>query len=79
MPQNALGQNSVKSILHATLEMPDSNCEGLISVKKRFLSRKHEALQIQFEQLLEQVLELIVSNSLPHSILEMPDFGALKV
>ena len=58
MHQNALGQNSVKSILHATLEMPDSNSEGLISLKKRLVSRKHDDLQIEFEKFLNQSLEL---------------------
>ena len=45
--------------------------EGLISVKKRLLSRKHDALQIQFEQLFEQILEMVLSSLLLHSILEM--------
>ena len=47
----------------------------MISVKKRFLSRKHDALKIQFEQLLEQNLDLILSNFLLHSILKMPDWS----
>ena len=55
------------------LEMSDSSSEGLISVKKWLLSRKHDVLQIQFEALLNQVLELIVSNFLAQTILEMPN------
>ena len=68
---NTLGRNSVNLVLHTTLEKPDPNSEGLISLKKWLLSRKHEALQIQFEQLFEQNLELVVSNFLLQSILEM--------
>ena len=45
--------------------------EGLISVKKRLLCRKHDTLQIQFEQRFEQILEIVLSNFLLHSILQM--------
>ena len=38
--------------------MPDSNSEGLISLKKRLVSRKHRDLQIEFEKFLNQSLEL---------------------
>ena len=40
-------------LLHTILETLDSSSEGLFSVKKWLLSRKYEALQIQFEQFLE--------------------------
>ena len=50
--------------------MPDSSIEGLIPIKKWILSRKHDALQIHFQALLNQVLELIVSNFLAHKILD---------
>ena len=53
-PLNTFGQNSQKSVL----EMPDSNSEGLISLKKRLVSRKHDDLQIKFEKFLNQSLEL---------------------
>ena len=56
-PLNTLGQNSLKSVVHATLEMPDSNSEGLISLKKRLGSRKNDDLQIKFEKFLNQSLE----------------------
>ena len=57
-PLNTLEQNSLKSVVHATLEMQDSNSEGLISLKKRLVSRKHDDLQIEFEKFLNQSLEL---------------------
>ena len=57
-PLNTLGQNSLKSVVHATLEMQDSNSEGLISLKKRLVSRKHDDLQIEFEKFLNQSLQL---------------------
>ena len=50
----------------------NSSSEVLISVKKQLLSRKPDKMQIQFEQLLEQILEFNVSNLLLYSILEMP-------
>ena len=66
-------------LAHTILEMPVFwSSEGLISVNKRFFSRKHDALQIQFEQFLEQILELIVSNFLLQSNREMR-IRALKV
>ena len=55
---NTLGRNSVNLVLHTTLEKPDSNSEGLISLKKRLVSRKHDDLQIEFEKFLNQSLEL---------------------
>ena len=57
-PLNTFGQNSLKSVVHATLEMQDSNSEGLISLKRRLVSRKHDDLQIEFEKFLNQSLEL---------------------
>ena len=45
-PLNTLGQNSLKSVFYATLEMPDSNSEGLLSVKDLLLSWKYDALKV---------------------------------
>ena len=57
-PLNTFGQNSLKSVVHATPEMQDSNSGGLISLKKRLVYRKHDDLQIEFEKFLNQSLEL---------------------
>ena len=64
-------------LLHLILEMSGWSSVGLISVKKWFIFRKHEVLQNQFEQFLEQILVWIVSNFV-HSILEMPDLELWK-
>ena len=52
---NTIGRNSVKSVIHVTLEKPDSNSEGLISLKKWLLSLKHGALQSKSNFSLESI------------------------
>ena len=47
--------------------------ERSIPVKKWILSRKHDALQIEFQALLNEILELKLSNLFVETILEMSD------
>ena len=54
--------SSTKELFPSELEFAsqESNAKDLISVKKRLLCRKHETLQIQFEQRFEQILEIVL-------------------
>ena len=64
--------SSTKELFPSELEFAsqESNAKDLISVKKRLLCRKHDTLQIQFEQRFKQILEIVLSNFLLHSILQ---------